>query len=157
MYGFQKSLKITAYTSGAILALAIVGLILFRTLFVNFIDNYEVGYKFDARTGEITVLKESGYIVTPPFIVRVHTVDLRPMQVCINANQRVLNCKLVKFNPEGLELFLSWHGRNDYDGPGRSAGSVDLAEILKSYAYEGAGKTYPFLTIIREFKVEERD
>ena len=99
MYGFQKSLKITAYTSGAILALAIVGLILFRTLFVNFIDNYEVGYKFDARTGEITVLKESGYIVTPPFIVRVHTVDLRPMQVCINANQRVLNFKFVKFNP----------------------------------------------------------
>src|SRR3989344_1128859 len=137
---------------GAVLVLAIAGLILFRMFCVNFVDNYELGYKytlFGAGKGKIEVLKEQGYIIIAPFIVKVHKVDLRPMQVCINANQRVLNCKLVQFNPKGLELFLSWHGRGDYSG------EENLKEILKSYAYDGSGRSYPFLTIIRELKPEE--
>lgn len=143
---------------GVVIVLALVGLILFRMLFVDFIDNYQLGYKFDARTGMITLFKEPGYVVTPPFLVKVHTVDLRPMQVCINANQRVLNCKLVQFDLKGVELFLSWHGRNDYEGPGggqQSSGATAFSEILKSYAYEGSNKNYPFLIILRELKPEE--
>ena len=50
---------------------------------VNFVDNYELGYKYDMMTGRITVLPRSGYFITPPWVVSVHTVDLRPMQVCI--------------------------------------------------------------------------
>jgi len=122
----------------------------FRCAFVNFVDNYELGYKFDTRTGEITVLKETGYFITPPVFVKIHTIDLRPWQVCINANKRVLNCKLVKFNPAGLETFISWHGRNDYDGESEMAGG--LRDILKSYAYDGSGKNYPFLEVIRDLR-----
>lgn len=136
------------YVLGAIVAVLVVLAVLFRITFVNFIDNYQIGYKFDTRDGKITILSETGYVVTPPYLVKVHTIDLRPMQVCINANQRVLNCKLVQFNKEGLDLFLSWHGRTDYEGN-------NLNEILKSYAYDGSGKNYPFLTIIRELKPEE--
>jgi hypothetical protein len=66
----------------------------------------------------------------------------------------VLNCKLVKFNPDGLEVFLAWHGRNNYQ-TGTGGGS-SFANILMSYAYDGSGKTYPFLTVIRELKPEER-
>src|SRR5579863_1592770 len=66
----------------------------FWALFVNYVDNYQLGYKFDARSGQITILSHSGYVVTPPFVVSVHHIDLRPMQVCISAIQRVLNCKL---------------------------------------------------------------
>ncbi len=138
---------------GAIVVLLIVGLTIFRLFWVDFVDNYELGYKFDSRTGQITVLKESGYYVTPPFVVKIHTVDLRPMQVCINANQRVLNCKLVQFNSDGLELFLAWHGRQDYTiGNANST----LSQILLSYAYDGSGKNYPFLTVLRELKNEEK-
>lgn len=133
---------------GVIVAVLVVFTVLFRMIFVNFIDNYQIGYKFDARDGKITTLSETGYVVTLPYVVKVHTVDLRPMQVCINANQRVLNCKLVQFNKDGLDLFLSWHSRTNYEG-------VNLNEILKSYAYDGSGKNYPFLTIIRELKPEE--
>lgn len=144
---------------GGMLALALVGLIGFRILFVDYVDNYQLPYKFDARTGTITILPEPGYQVTPPFVVSVHHVDMRPMQVCINANQRVLNCKLVQFDPKGIELFLSWHGRNDYNGPGngtqQGSGTTTFSEILKSYAYDGSGKNYPFLRIIRELKPEE--
>jgi|SRR3989338_76928 len=142
---------------GAVLVLAIAGLILFRMFCVNFVDNYELGYKytlFGAGKGKIEVLKEQGYIITAPFIVKVHKVDLRPMQVCINANQRVLNCKLVQFNPNGLELFLSWHGRNDYEGGSTVVGGFN--NILMSYAYDGSGKEYPFLTVLRELKNEEK-
>ena len=135
-----------------LLVLAIVGAIGFWVVFVDFVDNYQVAYKFDARTGAITVLEGHGYFVTPPVVVKVHHVDLRPMQVCINANRRVLNCKLVQFNPEGLKLFLSWHGRNDYEVG--SSGNFD--QILLSYAYDGSGKNYPFLTVLRELKNQEK-
>lgn len=129
--------------------------ILFRITFVNFVDNYQMGYKFNARTGEITILDEVGYYVTWPIIVKVHTVDLRPWQVCINANQRVLNCKLVQFkkDKDGLKLFISWHGRKNYEGGSESVGS--FTDILKSYAYDGRAKGYPFLTILRDLKPEE--
>lgn len=139
---------VLGWWTGSIIAILLVPLVLFRMTFVNFIDNYQIGYKFDKRDGKVMVLSETGYVVTLPYLVSVHTVDLRPMQVCINANQRVLNCKLVQFDKAGLDLFLSWHGRTDYDG-------VNLNEILKSYAYDGSGKNYPFLTIIRELKPEE--
>lgn len=145
---------------GCVLILALVGLLVFRMLFVNSVDNYEVGYKytlFGANKGKIEILSERGWIITPPFIVKVHTVDLRPMQVCINANQRVLNCKLIQFDEKGLGLFLSWHGRQNYEGPGGNQNVVTIfSEILKSYAYEGLGKEYPFLTVLRELKGEEK-
>ena len=132
----------------AALVLALLALITFRVGWVNHIDNYELGYTFDSRNGEITVIPHSGYVITPPVLVAVHTMDLRPMQVCINANARVLNCKLVRFNPEGLDLFLEWHGRGDYS-------AMNLNGILMSYAYENAGKTYPFLTILRELSTTD--
>ena len=136
-----------------IVVLAFISLVGFRLACVDFVDNYELGYKYDAwNNGQIERLNRTGYVVTKPFIVKVHRVDLRPMQVCINANSRVLNCKLVQFNPDGLELFLSWHGRNDYSNDGVSA---NLNAILMSYAYDGSGKTYPFLKVLRELKPEE--
>lgn len=143
-----------------ILVALFVGLLGLRIFCVNFVDNYELAYKYDKRTGQIERIDRTGYVVTPPFLVAVHSVDLRPMQVCINANARVLNCKLVQFDPDGLELFLSWHGRNDYDGgvytsrDGQPSGG-NLNQILMSYAFDGSGKTYPFLKVLRELKPEE--
>ncbi len=149
-----------------ILPLFLLGI--FRVTCVNYIDNYELGYQFDALEGTTTVLPHTGYIVTLPFVVKVHHVDLRPMQVCISAIQRVLNCKLVQFDKKGLTEFLSWHGRADYDGPETTAGSSQngkvqapeetrFQNILKNYAYDGGGKTYSFLTILRELKPDEGD
>lgn len=138
---------------GGFLALIPIGLITFWIYIANwwaFVDNYEVGYRFNARTGEITLLEHSGWIPKEPFFEMVGAVDTRPMQVCINANQRVLNCKLVRFNPEGLRLFLEWHGRD-------WASTSTLEEILKSYAYDGSGRDYPFLTIVRELRPQDVD
>ncbi len=76
------------------------------------------------------------------------------MQVCINANARVLNCKLVRFNPDGLDLFLSWHGRNDYHGPNTTS-TDNLSPILMSYAFDGSGTEYPFLTVLRDLRPQD--
>jgi hypothetical protein len=136
---------------GIVFVVLLLGALLFRGCCVTFVDSYEMGYRYDARSGALSRIDRTGYILHAPFVVEIHTVDLRPMQVCINANARVLNCKLVQFNPAGLELFLSWHGRDNYDTSAQSK----LNPILMSYAYDGSGKSYPFLTVIRELKPEE--
>jgi hypothetical protein len=139
-------------TSASIIIVAL----LIRVLFFNFIDNYEFGYRFDARSGELHPLinedgtLKQGYIFSYPFIEKIHTIEMRPMQVCINANSRVLNCKLVEFNPEGFETFIAWHGRGDYT-------QMNLKDILMSYAYDPSNKNYDFLTIKKELKNEDVD
>lgn len=127
---------------GVLFIVGIIALLLFRMIFVDFVDRHEMGFKYDRRTGAITKLERTGYFVTPPFVVQIGKIDTRPVQVCINANSRVLNCKLVKFNPAGLDLFITWHGREP--------GFVD--EILKSYAYDGLERKYPFLDVMTELK-----
>lgn len=146
------------FVIGTLILLPIVGAICFRSCCVTFVDNYELGYRYDLRTGQVSRVGRTGYVLHYPLIIKIHTVDLRPMQVCINANSRVLNCKLVQFNPDGLETFIAWHGRDNYDGGSASmSGSVtgSFNNILMSYAFDGSGKTYPFLTVIRELKPEE--
>jgi hypothetical protein len=130
--------------------------LLIRAMFFTFIDNYEFGYRFDARSGELHPLINSdgtlkqGYVFSYPFVEKIHTIEMRPMQVCINANSRVLNCKLVEFNPEGFETFIAWHGRGDYS-------QMNLKDILMSYAYDPSNKKYNFLTIKKELKNEDVD
>lgn len=121
---------------------------LFRLISMDFVENYEVGYMFDRRTGEITKLNRTGYFVTWPIVVQIHTIDLRPGQVCMNANARVLNCKLVRFNVDALDTFIQWHGR----GAGSGA-TGDIYEILKSYAFNvNEGRDCPFLTILDDMR-----
>lgn len=155
---------------GATFVLCLFSFLLFNGIFVNTVDNYQVAYRYDLigpNRGKIVILTNPdgsyrrGWVITAPFVTKVHTVDLRPMQVQMNANSRVLNAKLIQFNPDGLKLFLDWHGRNNYEGPGSpgttggGVGSTVFSEILRSYAYDG--KHYPFLTILRELKSETGD
>jgi hypothetical protein len=121
----------------------------------GFVENYELGYQFDKVSGQTTLLTnkdntlKNGYIYANP-LVSIYTIDLRPMQVTINANNRVLNAKLVQFNPKGFRTFIAWHGNNDYE-------PFNLKDILMSYAYDPTGKNYEFLTILKELKNEDSD
>ncbi len=134
--------------------LAIITLVGFRVCCVTFVENYELGYSYDRLNGgKIERLSRTGYIFHKPIVFNVHTIDLRPIQVCLNANKRVLNCKLVEFNPAGLEVFLSLHGRANYSGDESQEHKGTFKDILSSYAFDG--KSYTFLTILRELKNEE--
>jgi hypothetical protein len=138
-------------------ALALITLfvaITYRTAFLTYVDTYEFAYQFNGLTGELKALvnedgtPKQGYIYSWPIVISVHTIDVRPMQVCINANSRVLNCKLVQFDPAGWKTFVAWHGRNDYS---QSA----LNSILMSYSYDPSNKSYPFLKITKELKNQD--
>ena len=139
---------------GVLAVLGFVGLLFFRVMFLTFVDNYELGYKYDLRTGKVERLARTGYIYAPPFVVSIHSIDLRPGQVCMNANSRVLNCKLVRFNVDGFDKFIEWHGRGAGEGSsGSAAGQSAVYEILKSYAFNvNEGRDCPFLTILDDMR-----
>jgi len=128
-----------------LVAIGLVCLFVFYMFWVTHVENYELAFAFDRVTGKIERIDKQGWIVRTPFRYAVHHVDLRPYQLTISANQRVLNAKLVRFNPEGLETFVEWHGRSAGDS------SFGLQEILKCYAFDLAnGKDCPFLEVIQE-------
>lgn len=136
---------------GIIVLILFVGVCSTRVFFFTFVDSHEVGYKFNKVTGQITVLDTSGWHHVVPLVTEVNAIDLRPMQVRIESNDRVLNAMLVQFNKEGVTQFVNMHGRKDYDASA-------LKPILMSYAYEGIGsclqdkeslqKKYKFLKIL---------
>lgn len=142
---------------GSLIGLALVAFIIARLFFLSFVDNYELGFVYNKVTGTITKLERTGYFLYPPWFYSVHAIDLRPIQLQITANsdggsmsginQRVLNAKLVRFNPNGLTEFVEWHGRDA--GDSRNA----LAEILRCYAFNRAeGQDCPFITIQNELE-----
>jgi hypothetical protein len=144
--------KFWAIVGGSLLFL-LVAAIVARFAFFGYVENYQLGYTFDKVSGKTTLLVDpdgtpkKGYIYANP-LVSVYTIDLRPMQVTINANNRVLNAKLVQFNPKGFKTFVAWHGNADYS-------QESLKDILMSYAYDPSNKTYDFLTIKKELKNED--
>jgi len=139
---------------GVIIVIGLIGLL---SCFSH-VDNYEGAYMFDSRTGQTNalisldkegvVIPKQGYIFSYPIIQSVHTIDLRPMQLCIRANfgtfQRVNNCKLVQFDFNGYRKFISWHGRSSY-------GTETLEKILMAYAYDEHDKgEYTFMKILED-------
>ena len=127
---------------GALVVVALLGLMIFRTCWVTNVESYELCYTFDRWAGEIEVVNEQGWVVRNPFTTSVHSIDLRPQQITISANKRVLNAKLVRFEPKGFKTFMDWHGRG---------AEKDLWEILKCYAFDPeGGKDCPFLEVVQE-------
>lgn len=128
-----------------LLGISFIGLVIFRLFWVTHIDNYEIGFVFDKVTGKVERIDKQGWVVRTPIRYSVHAIDGRPYQITISANERVLNAKLCRFNPEGLDTFVEWHGR--------AAGDMrsNLLEILKCYAFDKeGGKDCPFLEVIDE-------
>lgn len=139
---------------GVLAGVTVVGLLVFYTFWMHFVDKHELGYVFNRFNGEIEAVEHSGWIFRPPIKYDVNTVDLRPYQVSISVDlkvsQRILNAKLVRFNPDGLNTFIAWHGRG--------AGSTvdELKEILKCYAFDNAnGEDCPFLTVVSELSPDQ--
>ena len=140
-FSFAKIFTVLA----ALMVIAFIGFLFWFGLWVTIVDNYELGYVFDKVTGKIEVVEKKGWIIRTPIRYKVHTIDIRPYQITISANQRVLNAKLVRFNPDGLQTFVEWHGRGAGDD------IYELKEILKCYAFDTvSGKDCPFLEVVHE-------
>jgi len=140
---FGSLIGIIATIAVILAVLAVVGVLVWRIFWVTFVDNYELAFSYDKLTGQIALVNRTGWIVRTPFVYNVHAIDLRPYQVTISANARILNAKLVRFNPQGLATFVEWHGRDAGDD------TDNMLEILKCYAFDrDEGRDCPFLTVI---------
>jgi hypothetical protein len=127
------------------IVLAAVAFIIWCCFWVHFVDNYQLGFVYDKYLGKTERVAHTGWVVRAPWRYSVHSIDLRPSQVSIAANSRILNAKLVQFDPRGLDTFVAWHGREAGDN------SAALYEILKSYAFDkDNGRDYPFLYVVSE-------
>lgn len=136
--------------------IAFVVLIIFWLGWVTYVDKHELGFIFDRFEGTIEKCERTGYIVARPIKYEVHKLDLRPQQIKITAffgnnnNEsgvpaRILNAKLVKFNPDGLDTFVKWHGVDAGD-------KIDnLRGIMLCYAFDKqGGKDCPFIEVVDE-------
>lgn len=133
---------------------SLVGAFLFYVFCLNHVEPQEIGISYDSLNGEVTVQRHPGWYVTSPF-TRVATVETRPFQVCLNAGARILNCKLIRFNPDGAAEFVKLQGFHYWNGPSNcnnnpGCSSTEWSRIMMGYAY--AERPYPFLEILEEIK-----
>lgn len=147
-------LKNPITVGGAIIGIPtiIFGLVAFWILCLNHIAPQQIGVAYDSINGEVSVQQKPGWYVTHPF-VQVASVDTRPFQVCLNAGARILNCKLIKFNPEGASEFVKLQGFHYWNGPGSSCNNCNTSEfarIMMGYAY--SERQYPFIDVLEEIK-----
>lgn len=157
-------------TIGGVFAVCMVVFLVWYMFWVNYVYQYQMGYSFDKMSGQVEILKNPGWVVATPWKKDIHTIDLRPSQVCMNANSRVLNCKLVRFNPydakedktklDGFYKFIEWHGvgAGEETFGSSSAGPSTIYEILKSYAFNvNEGRDCPFLIIVDDMRRKAPD
>lgn len=159
----RKTVKKTNWLGGIVIVvlglavLAIIGGVIFRIGWCTFVDKHETCFVYNRFTGDIEIPDRTGYIVRGPIKYSVHTIDMRPYQLSITADivsgagkssgisSRVLNAKLVRFNPAGIQTFVSWHGRSAGDN------LANLLEIMKCYAFDKeGGKDCPFIIVLNE-------
>lgn len=148
----NDNLKIFLIVLSTTLLLGLLSLLTFRMMFVDYVDQTEFAYMVNRITGSTDTIKKKGYVVSAPVVKKVYTIDLRPVQICLNVNtmntSRVLNCKLVRFNSAHFKEFISIHGVGSYD-------PSSLQDYLKIYAFDDSvdpEKDFPFLIIEKEFK-----
>jgi hypothetical protein len=127
---FGAKMNIFVFLFVLILVLGGIGGCSYRAFWWTNVENYNIAYRWDKSDGSITRISHTGWCRVTPVITEIYTIDSRPMQIRIEANNRVLNAMLVQFNPEGANDFFGKHGLDNYD-------QAKLGEILKSYAYEG--------------------
>ncbi len=144
-YAVREALINFGIVFGVILVAVLALALLWYATFVTNIDRHELGFSYDRFTGQIETFDRFGWWVRTPIRYSVHAIDTRPYQISISANQRILNAKLVRFNPNGLSKFIEWHGRSAGDDHN------NLLEILKCYAFDrDDGKDCPFLEVVSE-------
>ena len=123
---------------GAGIFLTIV--LMFYCLFLNHISINEVGIAYNSIGGKIWIQSRPGWYLTAP-TVDVATITTLPMKITIPSEAKVINTKIVRFNPAGIDEFIRMQGFSYYSNQG-------LENIFLGYAF--SGQKYPFLDILQE-------
>jgi hypothetical protein len=120
---------------GIVLTLALS----FYCLFLNHININEVGVAYNSIGGKVWVQQRPGWYLTS-FTVRVAVIPTIPFKVSIPSEANVINTKIVRFNPAGIDEFVRLQGFSYFS-------DQSIQNILMGYAF--SGKSYPFLDILQ--------
>jgi hypothetical protein len=117
----------------------VVGGPLFYIFCLNHVSLNHVGIAYNSSDGTVTV-QQPGWHRTSPF-VRVANISTLPLVVRIPSEARLVNQRLVKFNPDGAieyvkEQGFSWITEQEFQS------------IMLGYAY--SGKEFAFLDILEK-------
>lgn len=128
-----------------------LGLGIFRVSCLTYVEEYEFGYVIENNSGEMYPTEHKGYVFSWPFLQSVYTIDLRPTQTCLFANNLVVECKTVAFNPEGWREFVRMYERKHYrvyDAFEKEKLHGDLTEVLTYHAFSSEVNHCSFLTVL---------
>ena len=133
------------------IVVAIIAAIIYIGSCFHRVEKHECGFVFNRFTGEIQPLDRQGWFIRMQPKYTIHAIDCRPYQIRItadtNVGERILNAKLVRFNPKGIDEFVRCHGRDAGDDVKK------LCEIFKCYAFApDGGVNCPFIEVMSETK-----
>lgn len=131
-------------------------LLTFYFLFLNYTEPTEAGIARNWITGEFWVQKEGGWYLTAPW-VRVAVIDTRPMRVTVDSAGYGYSAKLIQFNVDGWQEFVTvegfryywWANRISFNS-GYNEEHRGVRDILRGHAY--GTKKYSFLKILTEYQ-----
>jgi hypothetical protein len=112
----------------------------FYFAFLNHVSVNEVGIAYNSISGEIKEQRHPGFYVTSPATI-VGYLSTLPTKVTIPSDAKIINSKIVKFNPDYLNEFIKDQGF-------KWGLSNSQESIFLGFAY--SGKKYPWLEIVQE-------
>ena len=128
------------WKAGIAICVGIFLLLLFYSLFLNHVDINEIGIAYNSIGGKVWIQDRPGWYLTSPF-VEVATVTTLPLKVTIPSEAKVINTKIVRFNPAGVDEFIRMQGFSYFTNQG-------IENILMGYAF--SGEKYSFLEVMQE-------
>ncbi len=118
----------------------LVLVLLFYLSFLNHVAINEIGVAYNSIGGKVWVQDHPGWYITSP-TVQVAVIPTIPLRVTIPSEAKVINTKIVRFNPKGVDEFIRLQGFSYFSDQG-------IENILMGYAF--SGQKYPFLDVLQE-------
>lgn len=128
----------------AALGVLILACFIFYCACLNHVGINEVGVAYNSIGGNVWVQAHPGWYLTSP-TVEVANITTLPMKVAIPSEAKVINTKIVRFNPHGVDEFIRLQGFSYFSDQG-------MENILMGYAF--SGKSYPFMDVLQEAGAE---
>lgn len=118
----------------------VVAVLLFYIAFLNHVAINEIGVAYNSIGGKVWVQDRPGWYFTAP-TVEVAVIPTVPLKITIPSEAKVINTKIVRFNPRGVDEFIRLQGFSYFSNQG-------IENILMGYAF--SGQKYPFMDILQE-------
>ena len=126
------------------LGVLVLALFVFYLACLNHVDINEIGVAYNSVGGKVWIQDHPGWYLTSP-TVEVATITTLPLKVEIPTEAKIINAKMVRFNPAGIDEFIRLQGFSYFT-------NQSMQSNLLGYAY--SGRQFPFLEVIQDIGTE---